>query len=367
MKKLIYKVLTQENGIKISMDALEYMADKFTDRNDINNFLASYKSKCYGDTLQLAQVDELLQTRKSENTFFAVKNFKHAHKRNINILENIKKQFAHDLKQIALLQEGYKYKIFGMFYSDRFGNPMLEDEHECISLDFSICKSNAFLHENIFVCLEGVKEKKKFLVENVHLPVPFYTNYINQFLEKKKVKICLVNNIDFNRKDIFDICKIHMPELFVVSCDDLNKMTNTPVTTVVCKKSIENIFPVMNDDEKIDSNIIKATNPCVIEFNSRNLVFLDHDWIKYKGTGVFLNKKPLDSFLETYISQMSANPFIKTDLSLKNAPNFVVLACDTKPFVKKVYDTTIVNLPECRRNYYAIIDLHDDNVEIFYN
>ena len=204
-------------------------------------------------------------------------------------------------------------------------------------------------------------------MEEVHLPVPFYTNYINQFLEKKNVKICLVNNIDFSRKDIFDICKMHMPELFVVSCDDLNKMPNFPVTTVVCKKSIENIFPVKHDDEKIDSNIIKATNPCVIEFNNRNLVFLDDEWIKYRGTGVFLNKKPLDSFLETYVSQISANPFIKTDLSLKNAPNFLFLACDTKPFVKKVYETTIINLPECKGNYYAIIDLYDDKVEIFYN
>lgn len=364
MKKLIYKVLTKENGIKIGMDALDYLAEKLTDTKAINNFVAAYKTKCKSGTIKLAQVDDLLTVEKGENACFGVKNFAYKAKDNVNVYNVLKKQLDMDVTQISLLKEGTLQKIFGMFYRDKFTKYVLEDEHECIKLDLGGCETDIFLHDNIFVCLEGEKQKGIFKVRRAYLSIPTYATSENQFLEDRSFKICCINDIKKNEKEIYDIYRKHAPDMYVVSCQNTESIGSFPVSSIVCKKGEENVMPCFFEGKR-RNDLVHGTNPCVVEFKQKSVLFLDIEWTKYKESGVFINQKPLDAFLYTFLSQGSANPFIKADVTLKYTPNVVVLFGNTKPFIKKVFDTTVVSLPSFKYKKYAVIDAQNENVEIF--
>ena len=367
MKKLIYKVFTKENGIKMNMEVLDHISNKLTDVNSINNFLIAYKSKYTGQTLQLSQVDELLKTKRSEKAFYQVVNFNFKRRNMSTVLEQFKKRESGEITRISLLETKISEKIFGVFYLNKMNEPVLEDEHDVIRLNFDTCKNNGFLHNNIFVGLKGYKHKNLFSVEEICLPEPIYKTHTNKFLDTKNIKICIINECDNFEDKIDEIYKNHTPNLFLSSFRSEHNLPNFPTHVILCKKTNNNILPVKIDKESIKTNANISSNPCLIETHNKQILFIDFDMIKYRETGLFCNDEPFDEFWKTFLSQTSANPFIKMDLSLDSVPNYIVIANDTRAYVKKIYNTVIVSLPDLKRNKYAIIDIEKDQAEIYFD
>lgn len=370
MKKLIYNIFTKNNGIIMSMETLDYLSNKVTDENSINMILNAYKTQYNGNILHLNQIDKLFNLNQQQHIFFHIYPFKYAKRNFMNELETFRKFLSNDIILINALEENKLSKIFGIFYYDQYENLMLEDEYCKIQINFDMCENNGFLYENFFVSLEGTLKNNIFFVKLIQLPKWPLSPSINNFLDPKNIKICFINECDNMNNFINTIQQTHSPDLFVVSCSDEINLPEFSNKVIMCKKSaIYNILPSFFDNEKsINHNEIRTTNPVIIETFDKSIVFIDIDLQPFKAKGLFINDLPHESFLESYLSQLSANPFSKCNFSLQKIPDYIIIANNSKPYIYKSFNTTIINLPELKTSScYAIIETKFNTSKIFFD
>ncbi|ORD93471.1 hypothetical protein ECANGB1_2187 [Enterospora canceri] len=368
MKKLIYKMFTKDNGINMNMETLDHISNKLHDTESIRRFLNAFKTRYNCNTLKFSQVDELLDIKNQQRSFFQVNEFKYKKRSFTSNMEFYKTQCTSNVKitNIGLLKQDSPSSIFGCLYRDKSNNWVLEDEHDLIEIELYDCTSRGFLHEDMFIGFYGVLHNKKFKVSKIQLPEIKVDTHMNTFLENRNIKMCFINGCENMDSHIYEIYVKHKPDMFVIALEDETTLPSFPVHTVVIRKTNErNLLPRKFTEKSSDPFLRKVTNPSIIETYDKSVLFTDIDLHIYKGVGEFVNDKPFESFMESYLSQASVHPFSKTNFLMKQHPNFIVIASDTKQYIHKVGDVSIVNLGNFSRGCYCIIETSKNTAEIY--
>ena len=89
MKKDIYRIFTTENGIRMSMDTMNYILENYSSIYSIESLLFSFKNQFNTPFIEIMQIKEIQNLKISENPFFKVQNFKYkeldlSEKKNLN-------------------------------------------------------------------------------------------------------------------------------------------------------------------------------------------------------------------------------------------------------------------------------------------
>lgn len=369
MKKAIYELFTAENGIRMSAEVLEYISECAVDGTALKAILHSFKTRFNTATIDIAQVDQIINQQQEKKTFFRV----HASPYRQNTLaaryESMKQSMGFLPVPISLLEEGVKNTIFGIFYKSRSGACVLEDYHGIVELDISGSGTDMFLFENMFVAAEGVLRGSVFAVEVFIRPPIAPYNKQNNFLVQKDAKICLFGCFNSQStsasgktaREIIDKAVVsHCPDIVIMSvCPDNKEIYDNPlVRTITCPcRHSESYLPAKSKNTT-------ATNPFTLELFDRKISFIEHPIFEHKSRGIFCNQSPLESFLRSVISQRSYNPFAKCDMSYADTPNIIVISQDFYPLVMDVDGIQVVSLLALSDDSYAVIDTASNKVEI---
>lgn len=360
MEKHIYSLFTSENGIRMSADVLKYISERVGTAGELEVFLASFRTRFNTSTIDREQVDRIISDKQTVKDFFLVHPAVYRPHRLSHRYECFKRLMGSTLTPISLLEDGSKSVIFGIFYKNRSGTCVLEDDHGITGLDLSGCRDDMFLFENMFLAAEGRREGGVFAVEGlIRPPVRVYSGR-NNFLEQKSTKICLFGCFTDQHALVDQVVDRHRPGICILSacvpCKETYKSPLTHVITCPCRCRAS-FLPDRSDR-------LSATNPFTLELHGLRIAFMDHDIFRHKAGGVFCNKEPLESFLRSFLSQYSYNPFSSVDLSIDVLPNVFILSQEFYPFVLDIDGVQVVSLLSLRDGAFGVIDTETRRIEI---
>jgi hypothetical protein len=452
MKKAIYNAFTIENGIILTNPVISYISTKVNSLEDISSLLANFKLKFNSSQISIEQVDSLLCLNKIENkNFFSlktyekfqvrdlIKEFESSKKRSFfnsayikNVKENEQTHNNEDVnvqenklaKGISLLEGGEEI-IFGIFYRNRKGTFSLEDDYDVIELDLNGIENDSFLYDGMFVGLSGTLRpvinnvnENVFAVKKVLLLDSTTSFKQNNFLENKKIKICIFNSFDINF--IFSILMKYTPELTIIFSENSLKLeklkdfkiilikrsfiedeldecifrekNNREILKGIIENSVENGVEngtrgslisreLERSMEKLAERSVEKSkfikndsfsislheNPLVVELFDVSIACISTDLFKNRQNGLFFNKNPLESFLKSIISQNSLFPFGNLNFSVEEFPNFLIILQDFHPVVLDVNNfekkgVKVMSLP--KEGYFGLLDFKEDIYEI---
>lgn len=368
MDKEIYRLFTLENGIIISKPVLCHLSGYIKTQNDLSVFFKTFKTKYNTSFLSIDQVDKIFSNNDNAANGFAINSFRFKHRHFPTEYEFFKSRINAKITSISLLPIDCSATIFGILYKNKKGKYVLEDELDIIEINFSNVSNDSFLFENMFLAISGIKkiiedsqknEKIIFEAVKIILPQNIINSSKNDFLDKSKKKIlffgCYKNEKDF----VNQILQKENPDIAIISCDaviDLNIFENCKQQILVCSCKCDKSF--------LPSQVKSISNPFVLELCNSKIGFIDHNLFKLRENGLFLNKNPLDSFLKSYISQSSLNPFSSADLLVNEVPNIIIISQNTYPQVIDIDSVKIYSLPPISQGLYAVVDFNSIKFEI---
>lgn len=360
MKKQIYSLFTSENGVRMSADVMEYISEQIGTVDELRTFLASFRARFNTSTIDRGQVDRIIGDREAAKDFFLVHPAVYRPARLSHRYETIKRMMGAAPASISMLEDGRRSVIFGVFYRDRSGGCVIEDDHGVVELELTGCRSNMFLFENMFLAAEGHRRNGVFAVDEfVRPPIRVYSRQ-NSFLEQRGAKICLFGCFTDQHALVDRAIDQYRPDICVVTaCASGRGVYESGITRVVtCPcRCTRNFLP--DRDARLTT-----TNPFTLELHGQKIVLMDHDVFRYKEGGVFCGREPLESFLRSFLSQYSYNPFLSMDLSIDELPNIFVLLQEFYPFVQDIDGVQVVSLLSLRDGAFAVIDTGTGHVEI---
>lgn len=360
MKKEIYRLFTLENGIIMTMPVLSYLSECIRDCESLGNFFASFKAKFNTSTIDFGQIEQILSHDPEERDSYIVKTFRYVQKDLSKDFERFRSQISGKITPISLLEVGVESLIFGIFYRDKCGMLVLEDDHEVVGLCFDSVSNNVFVFEGMFVGVRGTK-RELFDVSEIVLPTFTANSSQNSFLDRSKMKICVFGCGENQTEFIKSILDVERPNIAVVSANraiDLDSFGESGAKTVV--------FSCRCDESFLPSQTQGVSNPFMIELFDTKISFIDYDLFRARQEGVFLSTSPVNSFLKSLLSQSSINPFAKSDMSIPEFPNVYVVSQSACPLVLDVDGIKFVSLPSTSKGAYAVLDFQNDRFEVVY-
>lgn len=360
MKKEIYKLFTLENGVVMTMPVLSHLSKCIKDAESLWSFFSCFKSRFNTSTIDLGQIEQILTRAPEERDVYVTKVFQYAQRNLSGEFERLRAQIGAVVTPISLLEDGVESLIFGVFYRDRTGMLVLEDDHDVMELCLDGVLNDAFVFENMFVGIRGVK-KERFNACEIVLPAFTVNSSENNFLDKSRVKICVFGCLGEQVEFLRSVLDIERPSIAIVSTDkhvDLGGLEELGTKLAICSCKCDGSF--------LPSQLKGISNPFIMELHGTKVGFLDHELFKERQDGIFLNRNPVDSFLRSLLSQSSLNPFAGSDMSVSEFPNVYVISQDACPLVLDVGGVKFVSLPPVSEGAYAVLDFLDGRFEVVY-
>lgn len=361
MKKEILKLFTVKNGISIQKEALKKLQEHIKDQQTLNTFFLEFKRKFNSSEVEVAMIDEIFCNSTEISNSFLIKHFKFQEKNANEDFFNLKNKIFHQIFSLPFLQENLQSCIFGIIYKNRNGIYILEDENDTIELEFQIQKP-LFIFEGMFISLKGqkilIKNEEnasiKFLVNDFILPDTKVSNHKNGFLSENKNKVCVVGGFNGEYEDINRVLDIEKPDILIIS-----SRVEIDTKRVGKKERVllveDSMFPEIKQD---------ISNPFILELQDKKIGFVSDEIFKNKKTGTFFNGDFLASFLRSFLSQGSLNPFFNSNFNLPEFPNYFIISQKTFPVVVEIEDVTFISLPSFGLKYYCILDFNSEKFEV---
>lgn len=357
MKKDIYRLFTLENGIIMTMPVLDHLSERIKDCESLASFFSCFKSKFNTSTIDLGQIEQILSHSPEERDSYTIRTFRYAQRDLSKDFERFRNQISGKITPISLLEPGVESLIFGIFYRDKRGRLVLEDDHEVVELCLDGVSNDVFVFENMFLGIRGTMEKVFGACEIV-LPAFAVNSSQNSFLDNSKVKICVFGCCTGQTAFVRSILDAERPDIAIVS-------TNEAVGDVLGKAGTKLVvFSCRCDGSFLPSQTQKVSNPFILELFDTQISFIDHDLFKARQEGIFFNGNPVDSFLRSVLSQGSLNPFTRSDMSVPAFPNVYVVSQSTCPLVLEVDGVKFVSLPPAGEGAYAVLDFLNGRFEV---
>lgn len=329
MKSKIYKKLTLENKILLSETALNYLAKQ--NNIDLEHIIKEYK-KLNSTLLTEEIIKEILLTKEDKNIsedFYKIKNINYKLKNYLEIYENLKNKTNHKIEQIQQIKENHLCNIFGVFYSNFLNEYILEDSYSEIKLNIKNCKSKIFLFDKMVVGCRGKLVKKEFVVDDFFLPNFKTWSTKNELLKEKSFVFLVFYDVNFSEKTNLKLQKIflsHKPSLVIL----LGNYENNEFCKNFIKENSQVLFFFVHARDDLprkfqpitnDHNYKIISNPGELIFRNFKVGFIVSELFKNKTKGSFLYKNYQESFIASFLSQHSFDPFSSLDFSIDNFPN----------------------------------------------
>ncbi|KAI5171993.1 DNA polymerase epsilon subunit 2, partial [Pancytospora epiphaga] len=399
MQRDVYEMFTVKHGIRITPAALNYISAHVSTIDDLKKLLRLFISIFNTSEITEDQAKKILtKSQEPEEPVFVIHSTTYKAKHLSSKYDKFKSRISTNITSISLLEEDEESAIFGIFYKNGCGVPVLEDDHRLIALSFETCESDSFLYENMFVALRGKKINDTFLVKYVILPT-VSTNALfsptsyrslpsnsntgsgmtsdslgsttlispgkNQFLKSGPVKICVFGCYVDEKELLDEILSRQKPDIVIITLCIRSKLSyeHSESKVVICPCRCRNkLLPDRLDCKSTDASV--ASNPFILELHNKKIAVIDHNLFEYKKNGLFCNKLPLQSFLKGIHSQQSFNPFAPNDLSFPAVPDIFIIIQDFHPFVMDVENTRMVSLLPIKSGSYVVIETDSDSIEI---
>lgn len=360
MKKEIFQLFTIENGILLSNQALEYISTNFSDINSLEKLLKSCKLKFNSSSISLEQIKEIVSQKTAEQNLIEIKTFKYHPRELLKDFTKISGTINLNITPISILQEDVEEIIFGLFYKNSNGKYLLEDDHNLIEIDLKNVKNDVFLFENMFVGLKGVKQEC-FKVNEIILPPLNVHSLLSDPKIYKNSKICVFGCYNSEESIIKRAILTESPDFCIISTKneiDLSNLKDLCPNLIQC--------PSRQSCKYIPVSSNNISNPFLFEIFNNLVGFIDFNLFDYRKDGLFLNNKPIESFLRSVFSQGTICPFSGSDFSIPEIPNVLIISQDFHPLVLKVEGITFMSLPPVGENSYALLDFENDIYEVKY-
>lgn len=396
MKIRIYELLTQENNIMLSSEALSYLESNVKDDEMLRKMVSEYKrlnGPRMGDVNIFKDIFKRIKNGyedKGEYNItsqeYMVTNYPLRYKFLRNKIEEI-------ITPIYLLSDGTQSLIFGCYYRNRDGVEVLEDDSGVVHVDMSKCTDDGFVCENIFIALKGMMSGGSFIVSKFCFPriqksiakkanpnkrnlrflffSDFRINEINgdileKILRKMSVDVVVLMGKLCSERSSF-ISLFHLLDRFerkrhlvasktpdILLCPDADDMYPSFLPKQICFS------------EKY-STVKAVTNPFTLEVANHRIGVIRDDMFRYKDVGTFFGANHVDSFARSILSQYSFNPFGLSNLAVDTIPDVFVVGQDFYPFITSVEDVLFVSCPSFREEMaFVLYDLPSKNAQVVY-
>lgn len=374
MQKEIYKRFTLENGIIISMPALNYISEHIATLEELQALISAFKSKFNTSSVEIKQIEQILNNKKEASSFSIIK-FKYKQRKFSDEFEKYKALINRMVFPISTLEIDSISTIYGILYKNKRGSYVIEDDHDAIELNFSKTNGDSFVFENMFLAAKGCKRTASmdmlcnstgdscyFEVTEIILPSFIPNTLKNNFLDDIKKKICVFGSFETEKYFIDSVIKRESPDIVIISTKkpDLKKEFSNWNGKVICCSCKE-------DGSFLPSQTQEVSNPFVLELYDKSIGFIDSEFFRNRQNGMFINGQNLiESFLKSYLSQSSLDPFSRSDMYLNEMPNFIIFSQNTYPFVLDVEGIKFISVPPFKEKAYGILDFKCHKFEIAY-
>lgn len=174
MQRRVYEIFTTEHGVSMTMDALRFIGEEFQDEEEMR-LLARKHKEVHG--AEIATVSLLRryaeEIRAARNKGTKIKHeikaldYREAdHAKRYRALRTRIEKVA--VEQTSRLAEGTQSHIYGVYYVDPLGAPVIEDEEGALRIRIS--SDNYLLFPGVCVCLRGTLNGGVFDVDQVIYP-----------------------------------------------------------------------------------------------------------------------------------------------------------------------------------------------------
>lgn len=362
MKKLLYKTLTIQNGIIINSDALDYLS-KYVSADDMAVIVAEVKRHATSVVDIEAAKDILLRTLDAQSETLSkglceVKNIAYKKRDGVSRLKFLRKHVPKVTQPIYSLDEGNDAVVFGVYRRNHLGEEVIEDDQGVVKTDFSLCESEVFLCEHVFLGLRGVLRQNVFYASEVFHPNIFQNAHSGTHRKKLKHSFLVFRDFEWNthmveklrsiidgmanlafvifvgqpraNRHVSDVLKAHKDVTFVFLPSD-------------CDRSMA-LLPKKLDYVYTEYNYRSATNPVEIHTEERKVGVLVDEMFEVKTRGRYIGTSYLESLVRTFLSQYSFNPFSGGNMCTSGHMDLMVVVQNTSSCVLEVHGTTFVSL-----------------------
>jgi DNA polymerase epsilon subunit 2 len=388
MKALIYKLFTRESGVTLTFDALRYLESNVSDEAELRNLVAEYNRQDgarAGDLEAMKRILGSFRMKVDPRRIYDLVPQKCTRTNYLKKYKFLREKIGRATIPIYLLGEA-PATIFGCYYRDKDSGKVLEDDGECVPLDMSGYSGDIFLCENMFIAAEGVRAGGRFLVRDVILPKAGKEATSRLGLVERECRMVFLSDFEINEGNMSAlkrICERHLPDVAVLMgrlCGD--GASSIPIrlverhlgshsmhTELVLCPHADDVYPSYLPKrmlEKPECPALKmAVNPFFMEFKSCSVAIIRKDVFRAKERGRFMGGNFVESFVRSFISQYSFDPFGLAGLDIERMPDVFVVGQDFYPFVARVGGPLFISCPSFgEEKSFVILDLPSNQVEI---
>lgn len=368
MKKLLYKTLTIQNGIIINSDALEYLSNCVS-ADDMAAVVAEMKKQATSIVDMEAAKDILLrildaQSRTLPERLCEVKNIAYNKRDGVSRLKFLRKYIQKGHQPIYSLCEGKKAVVFGVYRRSHMGEEVLEDDQGVVKTNFSLCESEVFLCEYVFLGLGGVLRQNAFYVSEVLLPSIAQNVHSATHGKKSKHSFLVFRDFEWNTHTVEKLHGIICSTanvvfvVFVGQPKENSHVSDTlkahkDVTFVFlpsgCDRSMA-LLPKKLDYVYTEYNYRSATNPVEIHAEETRVGVIVDEVFEVKARGRYIGSSYLESLVRMFISQYSFNPFSGGNMNTSGHMDVMVVVQNAFSCVLDVHGTTFISLGKGRNS-----------------
>lgn len=362
MKKLLYKTLTIQNGIIINSDALDYLS-KCVSADDVAAIAAEIKRQATSVVDLEAAKDVLLrildaQSRTLPERLCEVKNVAYRKRDGVSRLKFLRKHVQKAPQPIYSLCEGKEAVVFGVYRRNHLGEEVVEDDQGVVRTDFSLCESEVFLCECVFLGLRGVLRQSVFYVSEVLLPNILQNAHSGTRERKPKHSFLVFRDFEWNTHmveklhaiigdtaNVAFVVFIGQPRASSHVSDALKAHKDVTFVFVpaVCDRSMA-LLPKKLDYVYTEYNYRSATNPVEIHTEETKVGVLVDEVFEAKAHGRYIGTSHLESLVRMFLSQYAFNPFSGGNMGTSGHMDLMVVVQSTFSCILDVHGTTFVSL-----------------------
>jgi DNA polymerase epsilon subunit 2 len=381
MKALIYKLFTQENNIILSSNTLRYLESSIRDEAELRSLVAEYSHQNgpgTGDLEAMKRILESFRLKIDPRRIYDLVPQRCPGADGLKKYKFLREKIERRISPIYLLGEA-RATIFGCYYRSKSGGEVLEDDGGCIPLDTSGYLGDVFLCEGMFIAAEGRRADGSFLVENIFLPRIEKEARNRQDLAEKECRTLFFSDFEITERNLdvlSEICERHSPDVVVLMGRLCTKRTGVPIKLIerrcaslygsmhieiiVCPHPDDgypSCLPKRILEESEAPNLRVTVNPFLLELKHCSIAVIREDVFRAKERGRFVGGNLVNSFVRSFASQYSFNPFGLAGLNIEKMPDMFVVGQNFDPFVVSADGVLFVSCPSFREEE-SFVSLH---------
>lgn len=362
MKKAIYHALTVQNNIILNNEALEYLTSVVS-VDDLPTVATELK-KHRVSVFDLEKIKEVLlksfeaKSARASAEAVEIRDVGFRRRDGMARFKFLREAISEKPMPIYMLKPGQEAVIFGAYHLDRLNNDVLEDDQGMVKLSFSACADEAFLHEDIFVGLKGaLGEENTFVVTHVLHPQVRLEASAKRG-HKPQYNFLVFNNFAWDAESVVKLRSVlaSHPDMDLLVFTG-NSGRNDRITEVLeAYKDITFVFTPSKRDfdltflpKKVDPgyanhNYRSVSNPFEMDVGDTRVGIVMDDVFGAKRNGRYIGVPSLESFVRTFLSQYSFNPFTKDNLSFTTHFDVLIVVQDAFSCITKQQGVCFVSL-----------------------